>query len=1026
MKKLNNEWICSLVTRILFTSMKKQICFLFLVLFSFIGNVWAQQLYFNHLSVNNGLSQGVNDCIYRDSKGFVWISSYDGLNRFDGISCTVFRSSINEASGLKGTLFLNILEDQNSNLWIGSNAGLNFYNRQLDVFQNFRIQDRNNGQQFYSPFYIDEMNNIWIQSVSDIILFNPSTKTFQVVKHFSSPGNLIVKPLPEEPYRQLQQIFAVKNNLPVLWHGELAGKEIKWHSTSIPTSAKRITALLTAGNKRLWFGADNGVFCYQINKKNDCISRLANQEIKNVSALHLDRNGTLWAGTMQQGIFSIDTLTRTVKNHYTNSAYDNYTLSGTQIKYITSDEKGELWVSVWGKGVDYTSLNRFRFNHHVTKEEAVSVGSDNFIRSIIQVHDEFWCGTQSSGILVLDKNKKIKKNIHVGLPLTIEHLFSDHNKLVWASTFEGLFLIDPQSEKIIKLPYNNVGYGSASNQYNFVSSLPNGSILASTNAGLFLVDKVNDTFQFTKVKGIGNANNVFLTTYIDQLKHIYISQAFKGLSVYSLSEDSLNLITDLPMEATIKCFSESTDSSLWIGSTIGLIRFNKYKLRMEQLFTTRDGLSNQYIYGILPDGDYLWLSTNAGINRMNIKSEAIKIFSAGDGLQSNEYNTYSFYKTNKGEFLFGGVNGINSFLPVDFKSNSYTPQLVLTELLINDYTYNSTINPSEIRELNLNYQQNTISFQFTVIQYANSTANNFSYILEGYDKLWVSAANKSQIRYSRLPSGHYTLKIKAYNGDGIEADQIYSLPIRIKPPWWQTWWFETLSILFVLGLMHLISRAYLRMRLERQRALIERKVAVEKERNRISRDMHDDLGSGLTMIAILSEVVKKQLAEPEKARELLEKIAESSRDLVDSLQDIIWLLNPQNDTIEGLASYIREYGLKYFEPLAVQVDFNYPEKFSTLSLNEEQRRNTFLSVKESFNNIVKHADCKNIIVSIYETPKEIRICIVDDGKGFDMNSVRLFANGLKNMQERIEYVGGTYFIISEPEKGTLTEIKFSL
>jgi signal transduction histidine kinase/ligand-binding sensor domain-containing protein len=1006
--------------------MKKQLYFLIFIFCSCLSNLLAQQLYFNHLSVNNGLSQGVNDCIYRDSKGFVWISSYDGLNRFDGMSCTVFRSSINEASGLKGTLFLNILEDQNSNLWIGSNAGLNFYNRQLDVFQNFRIRDRSNGEQFYSPFYIDEMNNIWIQSVSDIIRFNPSTKTFEVVKHFSSPGNLIVKPLPDKPYCRLQQIFAVKNNLPVLWHGELGVKKIEWHSTSIPTSAKRITAILTAGEKRLWIGADNGVFCYQVDKKSDCINSLANQELKNVSALHLDRNGTLWAGTLQQGIFSIDTLSRTVKNHYTNSAYNNYTLAGKQIKYITSDDKGELWVSVWGKGVDYTSLNRFRFNHHVTKEEAVSFGSDNFIRSIIQVNDEFWCGTQASGILILDKNKKIKEAVHDGLPLSIEHLFSDENNLVWASTFEGLFLIDPLTKKISKLPYNGDGYGSASNQYNFISSLQNGTMLASTNAGLFFVDKVKGSFKFSKVKGIGNANNVFLTTYIDQLKHIYISQAFKGFSVYNLSKDSMNLITELPLEASIKCFTESNDSSLWIGSTIGLIRFNKYKLQLQQLFTTKEGLSNQYIYGILSDEDYLWFSTNAGINRMNIRNNAIKTFSIGDGLQSNEYNTYSYYKTKKGEFLFGGVNGVNSFFPVDFKSNSYSPQLVLTKLLINDSTFNSAVNPSEIKELRLKYHQNTVGFQFTVIQYANSEANNLNYILEGYDKSWVRAANKTQIRYSRIPSGHYTLKVRAYNADGIEANTIYSLPIYIKPPWWQSLWFKLLSVLSFLGLIHFISVAYLRMRLEKQRAQHEKKQAIEKERNRISRDMHDDLGSGLTMIAILSEVVKKQLAEPEKAKELLEKIAESSRDLVDNLQDIIWLLNPQNDTIESLSSYIREYGLKYFEPLAVHVDFNYPEKFSTFRLSEEQRRNTFLSVKESFNNIAKHAGCSKIIVSIQESSTEFRLCIADNGKGFDMNSVRLFANGLNNIQNRIEQANGSYFITSEPGKGTLTEIKFTI
>ena len=173
--------------------MKKLTSFLLFILLCCFNSVRAQQLYFNHLSVNNGLSQGVNNCVYRDSKGFVWISSFDGLNRFDAVSCINFRSSVNETSGLKGTLFLNILEDKNSNLWIGSNAGLNFYNRWLDRFQNFRIKGLSNDEQFYSPFYIDDKNNIWLQSNSDIFIFNSANETFTFLKHFFFAGEFDYK-----------------------------------------------------------------------------------------------------------------------------------------------------------------------------------------------------------------------------------------------------------------------------------------------------------------------------------------------------------------------------------------------------------------------------------------------------------------------------------------------------------------------------------------------------------------------------------------------------------------------------------------------------------------------------------------------------------------------------------------------------------------------------------------------------------------------------------------------------------------
>jgi len=204
---------------------------------------------------------------------------------------------------------------------------------------------------------------------------------------------------------------------------------------------------------------------------------------------------------------------------------------------------------------------------------------------------------------------------------------------------------------------------------------------------------------------------------------------------------------------------------------------------------------------------------------------------------------------------------------------------------------------------------------------------------------------------------------------------------------------------------------------------LEKEQAVEKERNRISQDMHDDLGSGLTKIAILSEVVKKQISDPERAIQQLENISESSRELVDNLQDIIWVLNPKNDTLESLAAYIREYALKFFEPFGIDVQFIYPEKFGDIKLSEETRRNIFLALKESFNNIGKHAWCNKVKVCIKETNQAVGITIQDDGRGFDAARVRQFGIGLINMQHRIEQIGGQYQITSETGVGTKTKIE---
>lgn len=209
------------------------------------------------------------------------------------------------------------------------------------------------------------------------------------------------------------------------------------------------------------------------------------------------------------------------------------------------------------------------------------------------------------------------------------------------------------------------------------------------------------------------------------------------------------------------------------------------------------------------------------------------------------------------------------------------------------------------------------------------------------------------------------------------------------------------------------------LRFEKSKDIIKTRL---EERNRIARDMHDDLGSGLTKIAILSEVAKKQLLQPEKAKIHLENIAISSRELVDNLQDIIWVLNPVNDTLESLAAYLREYALKFFEPFETAVYFHYPDEIPDVKLTEEQRRNLFMVAKESFNNIAKHAWCNR--VNIHLTKKENSICFIieDDGKGFDVSNTRQFGNGLQNTRNRMLQIGGNYEILSQAGKGTTTKL----
>jgi signal transduction histidine kinase len=417
-----------------------------------------------------------------------------------------------------------------------------------------------------------------------------------------------------------------------------------------------------------------------------------------------------------------------------------------------------------------------------------------------------------------------------------------------------------------------------------------------------------------------------------------------------------------------------------------------------------------------------WLASKNGLIVFNEKENTFKRFTTGDGLAQNDVDA-TLFCTEDNTMIIGANNYFSFFKPGPLINASLNKKnAILTEIRVN----NKIIDGDPDAAISLGYKENNIVIRWALPDYGNPLRNQYYVKMEGIDEDWHYVGNLGEVQYANLSDGHYSIRLKAATANEVASENIIPLKFIIHPPIWKRGWFITLLSLILLSSFILIVRYISQRNLKEKLLRMEKEQAIEKERNRISRDMHDDLGSGLTKIAILSEVVKKQLHEPEKAKQQLETIGESSRELVDNLQDIIWVLNPKNDTLESLAAYIREYALKFFEPFGTIVQFNYPEKFSDTRLSEEARRNVFLTIKETFNNTGKHAWNNKILISIEQSPSSILVKIEDDGKGFDISNIRQFGNGLANMKNRIEQLGGVYKIESEPGKGTRTVIEIPL
>ena len=310
------------------------------------------------------------------------------------------------------------------------------------------------------------------------------------------------------------------------------------------------------------------------------------------------------------------------------------------------------------------------------------------------------------------------------------------------------------------------------------------------------------------------------------------------------------------------------------------------------------------------------------------------------------------------------------------------------------------------------FHENNLSFTVAAPSFFDENSIRYSYLLEGSgNENWSEPSNTSSFNFINLSPKHYTLKIRSDFPEAMYPSQAISYSFTIMPPWWQTWWFGTGIAIAAVAVLVFVLRFYFRRRLEKERIVLEKKQAIEKERTRIATDMHDDLGAGLSRIKFLSETIgiKKQQQQP--IEEDISKIREYSHEMIDKMGEIVWALNEKNDSLSDLLSYTRSYAVEYLSQMGIGCTINAPDSSSSIFVSGEFRRNIFLTVKEALHNIVKHSQADAVDIKL-QAEKKLVIEIIDNGIGFAKNNTRAFSNGLYNMQKRMNDIGGSLEITS--------------
>jgi streptogramin lyase len=551
-------------------------------------------------------------------------------------------------------------------------------------------------------------------------------------------------------------------------------------------------------------------------------------------------------------------------------------------------------------------------------------------------------------------------------------VYQDKQNRIWVGTSEdGVFKLDPQTNKLLPWSLGEVlSLGNPLRVHKFEEDTRQ-RIWVSTNRGMFRIDPAR--------------------------------QQTEKITLHPLNQ---HIQPSDRLQSTLKIDSKG---NLW-SSGIGFLAKADLNGQVIQTYTQENGLQADHIFSIEEDNaGMLWMATDNFLHRLDPQSGEFTYFRKENGLYANRIDTW-INKDASGELFLGFTNAFNHFVPEQVMYNRLQQPLVITEIKIDNKKHWPGNSPS----VSIHPSENTFSIAFALLNYSLPEKNQYAFMLEGFDKNWTMTENR-HATYTNLSPGNYTFKVKAANNDGVWNEQGITLPIKVIPAFYQTWWFFLLIAALAVGIISIIFRYREQNRLR-----------LEGIRNRIATDLHDDMGSTLSSIRIFSDVVQKQIApvQPE-AVPILQRISSSATTLSESMQDIIWTIQSRHDSLDDVVTRMREFGLKMAEARGVEFKMQISDKFQTTRLDVEQRRNVYLIFKETINNAIKYAECTQISVVLEVSGRNLYLQITDNGKGFDLATIRQ-GNGLQNLQKRAHEIGGKLSIQSAPGAGTSIELQVRL
>lgn len=796
------------------------------------ANGLSAQLSFDHLSVSQGLSQSTVLSIAKDGRGFLWFGTRDGINRYDGRTIKTYRHNDQNVKSISADDYIYaITKQKNGNLWIGTQNGLNLYQPDLDAFEQIYRQV-NNPQSIAGNAILSicETSNgsIWFGTNTGLsLLSNPNSRKF---KNFYVKDGLAGN-----------EVYVVfEDSKKNIWVGTTTGltriKQLKsgkyqfqnfYANSDLGLIGSSVKTIVEDKFGKIWIGTErNGISIYHPQENSFSHIQQSPNGLSNnfIRKIVIAKDGLLWIGTMNGlNIFDPKTNRFTVYKH---DSEKRKSLSDNSIKDIFEDDQGSVWIGTNFGGINVAHQNAVPFEVYKYSKYRNSISND--IISVIAGADEhqLLIGTEGSGLDILDTRTGIFQNFkHQPANAssissnTVKSIYKDNKGRVWIGLYEGgLELFDRKSGTFRHFKPSLTDTTTVSHGYiSCITQDQQGRLWIGTSSkGLNLYNYQRRSF--TRItsgsKGLRINSDYIRTMLGDSKGNLWVGTAV-GLSVLKKNANQFFRFykKDGLKSDYINCILEDRFQQIWIGSHRGGL--SKYLPKQQKFvnYTVKNGLASDNVVGLSQDDEgNIWISTDKGLSKFDIRQKNFKNYYVSDGLPANEFSYNAAYKAADGNLYFGSYNGLVSFKSNAIATNKQAPTIVFTALRL----FNKEVNvggADDLLEKDISFtpaltfsaDQNIFTIDFAALNYIKPERNKYAYKLEGFENNWNEVTNPSAT-YTNLPPGTYHLLVKGSNNDGYWNTKPAKLEIKILPPLWKTWWAYLIYAVIFIAILYYINR----------------------------------------------------------------------------------------------------------------------------------------------------------------------------------------------------------------------------